>query len=86
MQKRLNDINQFLIITTTEGNKDNNQKLSVFVNLEIKSKKLIELEIEIIIKSTSIISRNKYLILPRILPRKFKIIPRKFLSLVMKFL
>lgn len=56
MQKRLNDINQFLIITTTEGNKDNNQKLSVFVNLEIKSKKLIELKIEIIIKLTSIIS------------------------------
>lgn len=61
--------------TTTEGNKDNNQKLSIFINLEIKSKKLIKLEIEIIIKSTLIISRSKDISSYPILPQKFKIIP-----------
>lgn len=64
--------------TTTEGNKDNNQKLSIFINLEIKSKKLIKLEIEIIIKSTLIISRSKDISSYPILPQKFKIIPRNF--------
>lgn len=64
--------------TITEGNKDNNQKLSIFINLEIKSKKLIKLEIEIIIKSTLIISRSKDISSYPILPQKFKIIPRNF--------
>lgn len=64
--------------TTAEGNKDNNQKLSIFINLEIKSKKLIKLEIEIIIKSTLIISRSKDISSYPILPQKFKIIPRNF--------